>query len=133
MSNHPLILVVDDDRDIRQSLKITLENNGFRVSTAVDGRQALEVLETINPDLIILDVMMNTDTEGFDLAHELRARPGFEDMPIIMLTSFLDKVRMEGPDQYQHIMGQPWPARWLFEKPIDQQKLLAKLKAILKN
>lgn len=131
MGTHPLILVVDDDRDIRQSLRIMLENNGYEISTAADSLQAMATLKTITPDLIILDVMMTTDTEGFDLAHDLRAKPEYKEIPIIMLTSFLDKVREEGPDQYQHIMGQQWPAKWIFEKPINQEKLLAKLKAIL--
>jgi len=114
-------------------LKIILENNGYRVEAAADGKQAMKLLDTITPNIIILDVMMTTDTEGFDLAHDLRARPGCEETPIIMLTSFLDKVRDEGPDQYQHIMGQQWPAKWIFEKPIEPERLLAKLKAILED
>jgi hypothetical protein len=52
-------------------------------------------------------------------------------MPIVLLTSFLDKVREEGPDQFQHILGEEWPAKWLFEKPVDTKRLLEKLAAIL--
>jgi len=43
------------------------------------------------------------------------------------LTSYLEKVRAEGPDQFQHILGEDWLAKWLFEKPVDTKKLLAKL------
>ena len=127
------ILVVDDDRDIRDSLKIILEKGGYRVRLAVNGTEALEELRKQVPDLVILDVMMSTDTEGFDLAYELRNSPEYADMPIVLLTSFLEKVRDEGPDEFQHILGEEWPAKWLFEKPVDSGKLLKKLDGILKR
>jgi hypothetical protein len=47
------------------------------------------------------------------------------------LTSFLEKVRQDGPDQFQHILGEAWPAKWFFEKPVDTKKLLAKIEGIL--
>jgi len=125
------ILLVDDDRDIRDSLRIILETNGYAVNTATNGREALEALGTKVPDIMILDIMMSTDTEGFDLAYTLKQNPEFENMPIIILTSFLDKVRNEGPEQFQHILGEAWPAKWLFEKPVDTKKLLEKIEAIL--
>lgn len=127
------ILLVDDDSDIRDSLRFILEKNGYSVETAVNGREALRALAVAKPDLMILDIMMSTDTEGFDLAYELKKKPGFEEFPIIMLTSFLDKVREEGPDQYQHILGEQWPAKWLFEKPVETEKLLEKIRGILEK
>ena len=131
MATKAEILLVDDDPDIRDSIKIILEGNGYRVRTAGNGRQAIEELEYKLPDLMILDIMMSTDTEGFDLAYELKRKPNFESLPIIILTSFLEKVRDEGPDQFQHILGEEWPAKWLFEKPVDSKKLLAKIKGVL--
>lgn len=125
------ILLVDDDPDIRDSIKIILEKNGYQVRTAKNGRDALQELKAKVPDLMILDIMMSTDTEGFDLAYELKNSPEFENLPIIILTSFLEKVREEGPDQFQHILGESWPAKWLFEKPVDSQKLIAKIRGIL--
>jgi hypothetical protein len=65
------------------------------------------------------------------LAYELKKKPGFKDLPIILLTSFLEKVRQEGPDKFQHITGEEWPARWMFEKPVDTKKLMAKIEGIL--
>ena len=76
---------------------------------------------------------MSTDTEGFDLAYELKNSPEFENLPIILLTSFLEKVREEGPDQFQHILGETWPAKWMFEKPVDTRKLLKKIEEIVKE
>jgi CheY-like chemotaxis protein len=82
------ILLVDDDPDFRDSLQIILENHGYKVQTATNGTEALEALKIKRPDLLILDIMMTTDTEGFDLAYELKKRPESKDLPIILLTSF---------------------------------------------
>jgi DNA-binding response OmpR family regulator len=131
MTNEARILLVDDDSDIRDSLRIILEKNGYTVKTAGNGREAVAALRNETPDLMILDIMMATDTEGFDLAYELKNSPDFENLPIIILTSFLEKVRDEGPDKFQHILGEEWPAKWLFEKPVDSKRLLDKIKGIL--
>ncbi len=131
MPNRRDILLVDDDRDLRDSLQIILREHGFQVRTASNRYEALEACEARVPDLLILDVMMTTDTEGFDLAYELKKRPAFRDVPIILLTGFLEKIRNEGPDKFQHIMGEDWPARWIFEKPVDTKRLIAKIEGIL--
>jgi two-component system phosphate regulon response regulator PhoB/two-component system alkaline phosphatase synthesis response regulator PhoP/two-component system response regulator VicR len=131
MDKRALILVVDDDPDIRATSQIVLESNGYEVRTASNGREASDILNEIEPDLMLLDVMMASDTEGFDLAFRLKEDPKFRELPIIMLTSFLDKVRTEGPGQFEFILGEQWPVQWLFEKPLDTKKLLAKIEAIL--
>lgn len=131
MKEKAVILVVDDDPDIRDSLTIILKSHDYRVQTASNGKEAVKALSEQKPDLMILDIMMATDTEGFDLAYDLRENPEFKSLPIIMLTSFLDKVREEGPGDFAYILGEQWPAHWLFEKPLDTEKLLAKIKDIL--
>ena len=131
MSERTEILVVDDDPDIVDSLRIILESNQYEVRTAANGREAMKALEDHMPDLMILDIMMATDTEGFDLAYKLREDAEFKGIPILILTSFLDKVRQEGPGKFEYILGEQWPAHWLFEKPVDSKKLLAKIEAIL--
>jgi len=125
------ILVVDDDLDIRESMKMILEGQNYSVETAANGAEALAALDKDVPDLILLDVMMTTDTEGFDLAYKLRDTPKYQGIPILFLTGFLDKVRDEGPDQFQHILGEQWPAKGMFEKPVEPEKLIAKVKEIL--
>ena len=125
------ILLVDDDPDIRDSLQIILENHGYTVRTATNSQQALAAVKVKMPDLMVLDVMMTTETEGFDLAFDLKKREGTENLPIILLTSFLDKVRQDGPEKFHYIMGEQWPAKWMFEKPVNAQKLLAKIEGIL--
>jgi two-component system phosphate regulon response regulator PhoB/two-component system alkaline phosphatase synthesis response regulator PhoP/two-component system response regulator VicR len=131
METKALILVVDDDPDIRATTQVILEGNGYEVRTASNGREAADVLNHAKPDLMLLDVMMATDTEGFDLAYKLKEDPEFKGLPIIMLTSFLDKVRTEGPGPFEFILGEQWPVQWIFEKPLDSKKLLAKIEAIL--
>jgi DNA-binding response OmpR family regulator len=125
------ILLVDDDHDFRDALQIILRDHGYGVRTAGNRHEALEALNVKKPDLIILDVMMTTDTEGFDLAYEIKKKHGLGDLPIILLTSFLEKVRAEGPGKFQYIMGEEWPAKWMFEKPVDTKKLIAKIEGIL--
>lgn len=132
MESKGLILVVDDDPDIVATSRIILEGNGFEVRTASNAKEALKVLDGCKPDLMLLDVMMASDTEGFDLAFKLKEDPQFKDLPIIMLTAFLEKVRTEGPGPFEFILGEHWPVEWLFEKPLDTKKLLAKIEAVLK-
>ena len=127
------ILLVDDDHDFRDALQIILRNHGYEVRTAGNRPEALEALELKRPNLILLDVMMATDTEGFDLAWEIRKKYGAGELPIILLTSFLEKVREEGPGKFQHVLEEDWPAKWMFEKPVDTKKLLAKIEGILKE
>ena len=133
MQEKAAILVVDDDQDIRDSLNVILKGHNYLVHTASNGKEALEILKAQKPDLMILDIMMATDTEGFDLAFDLRENSEFRNLPIIMLTSFLEKVRVEGPGDFAYILGEQWPAQWLLEKPVDTKKLLDKIEDILKE
>lgn len=133
MTSKGLILVVDDDPDIVATSRIILESNGYEVRTASSGREAMDLLARCKPDLMLLDVMMASDTEGFDLAFKLKEDPEFKNLPIIMLTAFLEKVRTEGPGPFEFILGEQWPVEWLFEKPLDTKKLLAKIEAIFKT
>jgi CheY-like chemotaxis protein len=131
MSETAHILVVDDDPDIREVLRLILEEAGYRVQTAVDGQDATACISSQMPSLIILDIMMSTDSEGFDLMYTLRSDPKTDNIPVIFLTSFLEKVRSTGPDSFDYIMGELWAATWIFEKPLNKEKLLEKIDAIL--
>lgn len=79
------ILVVDDDPAIRQLLTDVLEMDGYEVSIAVDGLAAVRAVEAINPDFVILDVMM-PGLDGFGVLSTIRAQPG-EPVPVLMLTA----------------------------------------------
>lgn len=118
------ILIIDDDRDLVHSMRIVLESKQYAVREAYNGKEGYRRIEEKIPDLIILDVMMATDTEGFDLAYKLRNHETFRDVPILMLTSFPRKMAEEGPEKFQHIMGEEWPVTQFMEKPVDPDVLL---------
>jgi two-component system alkaline phosphatase synthesis response regulator PhoP len=125
------ILVIDDDRDLVETLRIVLESKKYEVRAAYDGKEGFSRIKEKRPDLIILDVMMATDTEGFDLAFKLQNISEFRDIPILMLTSFQKTMAEEGPGKFQHILGESWPVSVFMEKPVDPDKLLATIEDIL--
>ncbi len=127
------ILVIDDDRDLVETLRIVLESKNYEVRAAYDGIEGFGRIEEKLPDLIILDVMMATDTEGFDLAFKLQNIPEFRDIPILMLTSFPKTMAEKGPERFQHILGEDWPVSIFIEKPVDPEKLLATIEDILQE
>ena len=94
------ILVIDDDKDLVESMRIILESRQYGVRVAYNGKQGYEKIEAKIPDLIILDVMMATDTDGFDLAYKLKHQPEHRNIPIIMATSFPQKMAEEGPEKF---------------------------------
>ncbi len=87
------ILIVDDDRDLVESLAQALKMNGYDVVAAYSGSEGLQTLLQQRPDLMILDVMMETDTAGFEMAYQVRSDREtskyreVKDTPIIMLTA----------------------------------------------
>jgi len=133
MGNPADILIIDDDRDIVDTMRIILESNNYQVRAAYNGKEGYAELEKKVPDVVILDVMMSTDTEGFDLAYKLQRHPDFKRIPILMLTSFPQKMAEEGPEKFQHILGEGWPVTLFLEKPIQPEKLLSAIKEILRD
>jgi two-component system alkaline phosphatase synthesis response regulator PhoP len=127
------ILMIDDDKDLVNSIRIVLESRKYTVRTAYNGKEGYAKIQEKIPNLIILDVMMATDTEGFDLAYKLRNDPRYQNIPIIMVTAFPKKMAEEGPDKFQHILGESWPVSQFIEKPIDPEVLLTSVEKVLKE
>ena len=115
------LLVVDDDAEIRTLLSEYLQRNGYRVSTAADGKAMWAVLEAKKPDLVVLDVMMPGD-DGLTLCRNLRARSS---LPIIMLTA-----RGEETDR---IVGLEMGADDYLAKPFNPRELVARVKSVLRR
>ncbi len=84
------ILVVDDDPDFVEIQRMTLEAAGYEVISASSGREALRLLRDEHPDLMLLDVMMSTVTDGLDVSSQLRQDPLTRYLPIVMVTSIAD-------------------------------------------
>jgi CheY-like chemotaxis protein len=128
------IVTIDDDPDIIEVLRITLEANNYEVHAASNGAEGLRVIKRVRPDLIILDVMMDTVTEGFHVSYELRDQDPkseyreFSKIPIIMLTSISQKMRMKFSPEKD---GEYLPVDEFVEKPIRVESLLEKVKKLL--
>lgn len=126
MSGKKTVLLVDDDEDFVEQNRLLLEDSGYRVRTAHSGRQCLEEVCARKPDLIILDMMMESENEGFDLSRELRNSEYTKGIPLVMITSINDlrPFRIE-PDH-------TWlPVDALIEKPVDPPLLLDVVNRIL--
>ena len=118
----PRVLVVDDDRAVRESLRRSLEFNGYDVHLAGDGAEALAGIGSVAPDVVVMDVMMPR-LDGLDATRALRAAGN--DVPILVLTA-RDAVgdRVEGLDA---------GADDYLTKPFALQELLARLRALLRR
>ncbi len=116
------LLVVDDDREIRNLLSEYLSQAGFRVSAVGDGKAMRRVLETHRIDLVILDLMLPGE-DGLSLCRDLRARSS--NLPVLMLTARGDEV--------DRIIGLEMGADDYLAKPFSPRELLARIKTILRR
>ena len=115
------LLVVDDDPEIRHLLRTYLEKNGYRVTTASEGKGMWEVLGHTRIDLIVLDVML-PGADGMELCRTLRAR---SKTPVIMLTA--------RGDEMDRILGLEMGADDYLAKPFSARELLARIKVVLRR
>jgi chemosensory pili system protein ChpA (sensor histidine kinase/response regulator) len=121
------ILVVDDDVDFQVIMRRMLEAEGYEVSMAKDGNQALEIVrQGERPDLVLLDVMMATTLEGVDVAREMKADPALKDVPIIMVSSIATSPEAAEFPQDDHIPIDGW-----LSKPVQRGVLLKTLERFL--
>ncbi|MFC2031728.1 response regulator transcription factor [Chloroflexota bacterium] len=126
------ILMIDDDPDVILAIQIPLEANGYEFHSATSSTEGLAKLKKLNPDLIILDVMMESATEGFQLSLKLKDRsPGAEyamyaDIPILMLTSIhtTTPLRFSPDDDYL-------PVDAFLDKSAGPDEVLAQVRELL--
>ncbi len=122
------ILIIDDDPDIVDSVRMTLEGVGHTVVEAASGKEGLSTIEAEHPDLIILDVMMETDTEGFQLAHKLRnpdpssKYAAYKDTPILILTAIYSTTPLCFAPEIDHL-----PVELFVDKPINPDDLVRRV------
>jgi len=125
------VLIIDDDPDITAAMAVVLEGRGHEVSSARDGTEGMERLQQARPDLIILDVMMRTSQEGFDLARKLKQSPLYKDIPILMLTAVKHKT---GFDFKTEVGDQSWlPVEEFLDKPVKPDVLVEKVESLLRK
>ena len=115
------ILVVDDDQNICELLRLYIEKEGFEVRIANDGRKALEIFEEQNPDLIMLDIML-PELDGWQVCREIRKK---SQCPIIMLTA-------KG-EVFDKVLGLELGADDYVVKPFETKEVVARIKAVLRR
>jgi len=115
------VLVVDDEPMVLEVVTAYLERDGYRVSTATNGSEALAAVESMRPDLLVLDVML-PEIDGFDLLGRIRRT---SDMPVILLTA-----RTEEPDR---VLGLELGADDYVVKPFSPRELAARVRSVLRR
>lgn len=118
----PLVLVADDDPDILDILVYRLERSGYRVITAADGREALDMARRHGPDLAIVDVMM-PHLDGYELTRTLKADPATAHVPVIILTASAQEEDVT--------RGFEVGAADYIRKPFSPHELRARVQAVL--
>jgi CheY-like chemotaxis protein len=106
MNSRHTVLVVDDDPDIQESVRMVLESAGYRVVSAFSGRECMERLEEGSPDAVVMDVMMESLVEGFSTSYDIKSNPAFCKIPLILFsaieqyTGFPVDKKFIGADDY---------------------------------
>jgi len=123
------ILIVDDDLDLTVAIKAILENKNYKVITAINKEEGWEKIKIEKPDLLILDVMMDTSHEGFEMAREIRKESEYKDIPILMLTSISE---VTGVNFSAAAADPDWlPADEYLDKPVEPDELLEQVQNLL--
>lgn len=133
MANAIRVLVIDDDEDYRTSIQSFLESEGFQVASAACGKEGLQLARALRPDVVILDIMMESPTEGYVVNESLKHCQEYDacqDTPIIMCSSIqnspdelyprAEEVAMIRPDAY-------------LAKPLDLEQLLATIRRLVRR
>jgi DNA-binding response OmpR family regulator len=110
------LLMVDDDKDLANSVKAYFEARGYEVRTANSGNEGMKEIERKTPDIILLDIMMDYDADGFNLAYKLKCDKSFSKIPIVILSGFTDHLK-DKSKSFEFIMDRDWPALEEIRKP----------------
>lgn len=124
MADKRKILVVDDEEDLRDLISYNLAKEGFDVTTATDGAEALSAIRKTHFDLVVLDLML-PGLQGMELCRIIRNNPKTENLPIIMLTAKGEEV--------DRILGLETGADDYISKPFSPRELIARIRAVLRR
>ncbi len=130
----PKILAIEDDLDMLAALRMPLEANGYEMVAATTAEEGLQKIKEVEPDLIILDVMLETTTAGFQVSLQLRSPDpeseyaAYRYIPILMLTAIHTTTSLRfGPDEAY------LPVDDFVDKPIDPDVLLKKVRTLIEQ
>ncbi|HRX84006.1 MAG TPA: response regulator [Phycisphaerae bacterium] len=120
----PRILLIDDDRDIHESVTAILHPHGYRVTCCWTGPSGLAELRRARPDLLLLDIMLSSPTEGLDLAREIRGDPEISHTPIVLISAMGRQNHLPGRTEL--------PADEYLEKPLTAERLVGSIERVLR-
>lgn len=130
MTEPRTVLIIDDDPDIVAAEKLILESRGYNVLTASNGKEGLNALKNHEVDIILLDVMMDTDDEGFQLSYQLKSDPKTAKIPILIVTSV---SKVTGIPYSPKTDDYYLPVEGYIEKPVQPKELLRRVEALLEK
>jgi CheY-like chemotaxis protein len=123
MNEPKKVLIIDDDSDFIRAVQALLESSGYKVLSASNGRDGLQLAKTRQPDLVLLDVMMSERTEGFFVLQEMRRVSALSQTPVIVLSSIYSDEPVFRVDPEAGWL----PANLFLAKPAEPAKLLAEV------
>jgi DNA-binding response OmpR family regulator len=126
VSTATTILIVDDDPDFREFVRIVLENHGYRVLEAANAASGLAVMRDAHPDAVLLDAMMSYELTGIGIIRQVRADPKLAHLPLLLISAVLN----EDEDRFLPAGARNMVDRFL-TKPISPDALLAEIAAVL--
>ena len=125
------VYIVDDDRDIIESITMVLESADYKVAHQTDEKNVVDNIKQFGPDLVILDVMFPENiSAGFDIAREIHNCSDTEKIPILMLSAINEKGLYAGTFSDKDKDDSFLPVKEFVEKPIDPKTLLDKVKTL---
>lgn len=122
------ILVIDDDMDFLMATKLILEDGGYEVFLAEDGKSGVDMVKSVAPDLTITDMMMETWGEGFAVVSKIRSMEHGKDMPLIVLSA----VDLQGPYQSYEPSDEFPKVNMVLHKPVKATDLLRYAEQLLR-
>jgi len=124
----PKILIVDDDPDFHATLRSVLSSVGYSLLSAYSEREGLELARRDKPDLILLDIIMQTTTDGFDFCREAQRDPAIKHTPILGISAIEKVIGVHYPPDIDPDL---FPVDAYLSKPVAPEKLLAEVKRLI--
>jgi len=120
MTTKKKVLLIDDDKDFLMATKLILEKSGYEVFLAESGKSGIDMIQSVAPDLAIVDMMMETWGEGFNVIAEVRSMERGKDMPLIILSG----VDLQGPYQSFEPSDEFPKVNLILHKPVKADELV---------
>ena len=123
------VLVVDDDLNFVTAMTPVLESRGYQVEAAYSKSEAAQKVERFKPDLVVLDIMMEKLSDGFDLCRELKRDPELNEIPVLAVSAINKEIGMKFSPKTD---GEYFQADDFLEKPVSPENLLERVEKLLK-